>query len=104
VRGEWSRTLQTNAGDFPEFPAVANKGKLRNCPKCGERYSRQRLRCPSCGEANDLLKEEPRRGGLLDRIPVLEDLPDSTRILIGIFATLVAVAVGVVVYFLLSRG
>ncbi len=67
-------------------------------------YSRQRLRCPGCGEPNDLLKQEPSRGGLLDMIPGLQDLPDTTKIMIGGIGTLVAIAVGVLVYFLLTRG
>jgi hypothetical protein len=37
-------------------------------------------------------------------IPGLQDLPDTTKILIGGFGTLLAIAVGVLVYFLLTRG
>jgi hypothetical protein len=87
-----------------EHPVLANKSKQRACPSCGEKYSRQRLRCPGCGEPNELLGEEPPRGGLLDMIPGLQDLPDTTKILIGGLGTLVAIAVGVLVYFLLTRG
>jgi hypothetical protein len=83
---------------------LASKSKKRACPSCGEKYSRQRPRCPGCGEPNDLLGEEPPRRGLLDLIPGLQDLPDTTKIIIGGIGTLVAIAVGVVVYFVLRRG
>jgi hypothetical protein len=51
-----------------------------------------------------LLKPVPPRSGLLDMIPGLQDLPDTTKILIGAAVTLIAIAVGVVVFFLLARG
>jgi hypothetical protein len=51
-----------------------------------------------------LLEPVPPRGGLLDRIPGVQDLPDTTKILIGAVGTLVAIGVGVVVFFLLARG
>jgi hypothetical protein len=35
---------------------LANKGKLKACEACGERYSRLRLRCPNCGEHNESVR------------------------------------------------
>jgi uncharacterized membrane protein YvbJ len=78
---------------------MAKKGKNRDCPACGESYSRQRLRCPSCGEPNDLLKEDTAPRGLVDLIPGLQGMSDTTRILIGAFGTLIAIIVGVLIYF-----
>lgn len=83
---------------------MAKQGKQRDCPACGERYSRQRPRCPSCGEANDLLKQDKAPRGLLELIPGLQDLPDTTKILIGAVGSVVAIGVGIVVFFLLRRG
>jgi hypothetical protein len=52
-----------------------------------------------------LLKQDTApRGGLLDMIPGLQDLPDTTRILIGAVVMLVAVAGGILVYFLITRA
>jgi hypothetical protein len=93
-----------SVSDPKESHFLANNSKKRECPSCGEPYSRQRPRCPSCGEANDLLKAVPSRGSLLDKIPWIQDLPDTTKILIGAVGTFVAIAVGVVIFFLLARG
>jgi uncharacterized membrane protein YvbJ len=81
---------------------VAKKDKNRKCSKCGEKYSKQRLRCPQCGEANDLIPDDPPREGLLDRIPGIQDLSDGHRMIVGLAVTLISILVGVVVYFILT--
>jgi hypothetical protein len=36
---------------------VRDSGNSRICGTCGESYSRGRLRCPECGEENDLFRD-----------------------------------------------
>jgi hypothetical protein len=86
---------------------LATKSKKRACGACGIKYSGRRPRCPNCGEPNDAVVQVTSfwpKYGILDLLPGVRDLPDSTKLLIAIFGGLLAAAAGVLVFFIISRG
>lgn len=77
-------------------PPKIRKTRMISCPACSQPYSAKKLRCPACGEENQIQwSHHRRRRDLLDLLPFLGDLegPQKAMILTGA-SILVMLALG----------
>ncbi len=67
-------------------PKIRKNKQIISCPACSQPYSAKKLRCPACGEENQIQwSHHRRRRDLLDLLPFLGDLegPQKAMILTG---------------------